>query len=236
MTRIPTPIKVNCVSCRTAVRLTQEQYHELLKRSRVALTCPHCGHGFDYNLLTASSTAEPEPSPRPRRTQPEAPSPSARARSSAERSPPAEDTPVSAPDFPPPPFAPLGVGKPAPFQVEPPPFEPINGATPAPKPAAPFPSGSPTPFGEDAKKLTLNDRWKKLPLWVQWTVIGVMIVVLGVIIFAMPTGGGNAPAEPETSRSHKQSHEKSKKKASAKAARETGEDADTPQEDEERQP
>jgi len=109
----------------------------------------------------------------------------------------------------------------------------MDGAPSAPKPAAAFPSGTPASFGEDGKKLTLNDRWKQLPQWVQWTVIGVMIVILGIIIFAMPTGGGNAPAEPETPKARKQHHEKSEKKTPAKSA---SEDANAPQEDEERQP
>jgi hypothetical protein len=59
--------------------------------------------------------------------------------------------------------------------------------------------------------LTLNDRWKRLPPWVQWTVIGVLVVVMAVVIFAIPTGGGapntapatggeRRPAEPEKDR------------------------------------
>jgi hypothetical protein len=68
-------------------------------------------------------------------------------------------------------------------------------ASPAPAPA--FAQAASAPTGGETQKLTLNERWKQLPPWVQWMVIGVFIVVLGVIIFAMPTGGGNTSPEPE---------------------------------------
>ncbi|HZV06356.1 MAG TPA: hypothetical protein VE999_14850 [Gemmataceae bacterium] len=185
MTQVPIRIKVRCTSCRTSFRLSQEQYRELVKRSRVDLDCPHCGSGFEYSPLTAVVATSPPVRSRPHRPEAEvvlepAPEPLA----------PMAPPPAPAPQFPPPPFAPLAAGTPATANAAPPPFAPLAGMPAAPAQAASFPQRASAPTGGETKKLTLNERWKQLPPWVQWMVIGVLIVILAVIIFAMPTGGG----------------------------------------------
>jgi hypothetical protein len=75
----------------------------------------------------------------------------------------------------------------------------------SPATAASFPRAASTSTGGEAKKLTLNERFKQLPPWVQWAVIGVFVVVLGIVIFALPTGGGNAPTETEKQKSTERS-------------------------------
>lgn len=190
MTQIPVRIKVTCSSCRTGFRLNQEQYRELIKRSRVALKCPHCANDFAYSPVARERAANPEPPPKPRREEASTRAEPIPARGTSELPPVAG--PSSAAEFPPPPFAPLNGGTPAPAKAVSPPFAPFT-----PLAAASSPQSAAAPAGEEAKKLTLNDRWKQLPPWVQWTVIGVLIVILAIIIFAMPTGGGNAPPQTE---------------------------------------
>jgi hypothetical protein len=48
-----------------------------------------------------------------------------------------------------------------------------------------------------AKPLTLNERWKRLPQWKQWVVVGLAVVVLAIVIFAVPVGDSGSGA-PET--------------------------------------
>jgi hypothetical protein len=197
MTTIPVRVQVRCVSCFTPFRLDQEQYRELVKRSRLALVCPHCGHSFDYSLVAANAAPPPRP---------------ARVQTDDEPAPPpmpavAAQTPV--PAFPPPPFAPLKGAMPVAANAAPPAFAPLGGGPNNPMPAAPFPQGPAVPAGSEAKKLTLNERWKQLPPWVQWTAISVLVVVLAVVIFAMPTGGGSS--QPEAPKSLEQPRPKAEK-------------------------
>jgi hypothetical protein len=194
MTQFPVQIKVRCVSCKTKFRLSEEQYREMLKLSRVELLCPHCGNNFEYTPLTAGVAANPPARSRAHR-------PEAEVIPEPEPAPPAPmdpplATPVSARDFPPPPFAPLGGGAPA-ANVPPPPFAPLGGVPFSPAPAASFPQAAPTPSAGEAKKLTLNERWKQLSPAKQWTVIGVIVVVLAAIIFALPTGSAPETAAPK---------------------------------------
>ena len=197
MTPIQVRIRVRCTSCDMPFRLSQEQYRELVKRSRVALNCPHCAHGFEYSPLVASAKKKPAPPVRPSRAKGEAKAQPIAAASLVV--PPIAAAPA-APAFPPPPFAPLGGGKPEPSNATPPPFAPLGGSPLLPMPAAPFPQGTAAPSGGETKKLTVNERWKQLPPWVQWTAIGVLVVVMAVVIFAIPTGGASVSPEPETPR------------------------------------
>lgn len=201
MTQIPVRIKVRCAGCRSGFRLSQEQYHELLKQSRVGLLCPHCGKDFEYNPVATSESKEWGVR--------------SEAKSHSPFTPLPEALPVSAFDYPPPPFAPLGVGT-AVVHATPPPFAPLTGNAFAAAPAAPFPHGAPVPSGGEATKLTLNERWKKLPPWVQWTAIGILVVVMAVIIFAIPTGGGSGSPEVEKSKAVEHTPTSAEKKTVAR--------------------
>ena len=218
MTPIQVRIRVRCTSCDMPFRLSQEQYRELVKRSRVALNCPHCAHGFEYSPLVASAKKKPAPPVRPSRAKGEAKAQPLAAASLVV--PPIAAAPA-APAFPPPPFAPLGGGKPEPSNATPPPFAPLGGSPLLPMPAAPFPQGTAAPSGGETKKLTVNERWKQLPPWVQWTAIGVLVVVMAVVIFAIPTGGASVSPEPETPRArehHQDRAEKDRSGADSKTA------------------
>lgn len=178
-------IKVKCEACRAAFVLSQEQYQILIKRSQLSLKCPHCAHRFVYRATTVRTKG------RAAERAPEHPV-------EMEASPGVELLPLepivpaqpAALEFPPPPFTPLALGAPGPEKAPPPPFASL-GAGPASPVAAAAPRQEPAASaGYEATKPSLSERFKRLPAWQQWVIIGVVVVFLGVVIFALPVGGG----------------------------------------------
>jgi hypothetical protein len=179
-------IKLRCGSCQATAFLPPEHYRTLVKGSQLSLFCPHCAHQLVFNptgfrarkaaALARKSPAEP-----------------GHSRDPVPLSRPAPAR-VSAPAFPPPPFAPLGVGPATPVSARTPtpPFAPMGGGPSV--PAAPSPQRAEDPTGSEAKPLTLNERWKRLPQWQQWVFVGLTIVVLAIVIFALPQGGSGTGA------------------------------------------
>jgi hypothetical protein len=184
-------IKVRCESCRATAFLTPEHYRTLVKGSQLALLCPHCAHQFvfsptGFRARKAAALARKSPAEVVRDSDPVPLSPPAPAR-------------VSAPAFPPPPFAPLGVGAATPVSARAPapPFAPMGGGPSAPAPAAPPPQRAEVPTGSEPKQLTVNQHWKRLPQWQQWVVVSLTVVAFAIVIFAVPVGGSGSGA-PET--------------------------------------
>jgi len=182
-------IKLRCESCRAPACLTPEQYRTLVKGCQLALLCPRCAHQFVFNptmfrARKAAALARKSPAKVVRESGP----------APLSRTTPAR---VSAPVFPPPPFAPLGVGPATPVSARTPtpPFAPMGGGPSA--PAATPPQRTEVPTGSAAKPFSLNERWKRLPQWKQWVAVGLAVVVLAVVIFAAPVGGSGSVA-PET--------------------------------------
>jgi hypothetical protein len=183
-------VRVRCKSCRHASLLSPDHYKLLVRGSRLELYCPRCARPLAFDPLGATT-----PKPVSRAAQPSAVDAPPCVAAKQETPPPAP----AAPAFPPPPFAPLGApaANPLPTGAAAPAFAPLGTGPSAPAPFAfAAQAGAVAPAGETTK-LTLNDRWKRLPSWAQWLVIGAVIVVLAVVIFAMPTGGSNnqEPAE-----------------------------------------
>jgi hypothetical protein len=184
MTSKPIRIKVKCDACSAALILKPEQYKHLIKRSQISLTCPQCSHRFVYQAMTVRTRK------RTARTAPQSP---VEVMAGAVEEPPRPPAPARNPalEFPPPPFAPLGLGAatPAPEMAPAPCFAQLGAGPAAPtvqEAVLPAAAGS---AARGTKKPTLNERFKSLPNWVQWLVIGLVILVLAVVIFALPVGG-----------------------------------------------
>ena len=200
MTRKLVRIKVKCEACRTGFVLSQAQYQFLLKRSQLSLQCPHCGHHFVYRATTVRSKANSAEFAPPRPAEVEASA--GIAMLPLEPIVPAQP---AVPDFPPPPFAPLAVGTAAPEMAAQPPFVSLGAAPASPPPAASSRAEPAASDGNNAKKLTLNERFKRLPAWQQWLVIGVAVVLIAIVMFSMPradsgdgTPGAGAAQESKT--------------------------------------
>jgi hypothetical protein len=191
-------VKVRCHSCRTVAQLTPEHYRALVRGEEVSLSCPRCNHQFTFSAMGPARRANVDYAPPVVVPEPE---------------PPPAPAPVPSPAFPPPPFALLRLGDemPVPANAPAPQFPLLGEAAQEMAPVAPHPSPYPAPVmrkgreevrtAGSGEKVSFNERWKRLPPWVQWTVVGVMILVLGVIILALPSGGSNnASADAPTSR------------------------------------
>jgi hypothetical protein len=190
MTQNPMRIKLRCESCRAPAFLNSEHYRTLVKGSELALFCPHCAHQFVFHptrnrgvkvaRLDRMSPEEAVPDSAPVPLSPPAPAQ------------------VSAPVFPPPPFALLSVGAASPVSATAPapPFAPMGGGPSATAPVVSPPQGNEVVTRSDAKRLTLKERWKRLPPWQQWLAVGLAIVVLAVLMFSTP-GGGSGRGAPE---------------------------------------
>ena len=183
-------VRVRCKSCRHASLLSPDHYKLLVRGSRLELYCPRCARALAFDPLGGG--VKPTS---PAVSQPVA----AETKVELSAAAPARPTSPAAPAFPPPPFAPLGApaANPLPTGAAAPAFALLGAGPSAPAPVALAAQGGAVVPKGATNKCTLNDRWKRLPSWAQWLVIGAVVVILAVVIFAMPAGGSNnqAPAE-----------------------------------------
>jgi hypothetical protein len=177
-------IKVKCEACRGGFVLSQEQYQFLIKRSQLSLKCPHCAHHFVYRATTVRAKGNASTSAQQRPVEVE-------ASAGVDLLPlePIVQAQPASPEFPPPPFAPLALGAAMPEKAVPPPFAALGAGPASPVGAAAPRQEAAAPAGSEAKKLTLNERFKRLPTWAQAVVAGLIVVILAAAILAIPTGG-----------------------------------------------
>jgi hypothetical protein len=192
-------VKVRCKSCRRVAQLTPEQYKVLLKGEQLSLSCPRCGHQFVFSAMDSSKEIPALAPPAP----PETKAITAPQTKEIPVPPPA---PVPAPIYEPPPFAPLQVGGPAPAAANTPAphFPPLGDHSPEPAPRATKAPKAKSAPASGEQKLSFNDRFKRLPQWVQWLIVVLLIVVVGAIVLNIPMGGSGsksteaAPAKQST--------------------------------------
>lgn len=98
-------VKVRCEACHASTILSPEQYRTLLRESRVVLSCSRCAHRFAYTPVEMVPAAPEPPMPAEVNLPLDVEPPPAPAEMPA---------PKLAPEFPPPPFAPLGEERPRP--------------------------------------------------------------------------------------------------------------------------
>jgi hypothetical protein len=195
--------QIRCPACNRPVTLTEVQTEELRSRLRVLLDpCPGCRQRVTFTAVgdhqrrpfvpnqdaedsflvpseKSRKTAEgaiPSTAPEPR--EPEAPPVVIPLPPTMPSPGPSGTAPPSRPPPPPgghPTFARRGNATPAPA-----PFQRVGGDTPS--------SGQlPTvmPIVPQGPRKSLNDRWKTLPNWVQWLILGVVIIALAVVVLAL---------------------------------------------------